>query len=352
LLTTANKYDRFRLLNDPSTLESDLDNPVHAIFSHDNFDYGDNLEHGDFIHKQMQQTLRLASNFLQHDSVLEWFVAPLMGRPLRAQGANGKSKTYLSNPLLNKSDAEKKQLINEVRKALHCLSGCITLSFINKAAVKIEIRPQYLNAYLNQYAESSRGKQFRHDFSFATTIVHEICHAVGVMRRGDMCEPYVQCEHPVAEMGFAWENFMFGAIMNPVDQESDTTNFMTRRVWAEPEAYEAAGGKEWATVPISYIARWFRKDTWDTIAQHGPSAIPPPHTELKMKQVPGRFTIYSDTPEKLAYIQAYKDSWALVYPERYVAGEMNNLEVQSTFVNVEVVSTDALQKTAVPVPPR
>ncbi|KAF2800451.1 hypothetical protein K505DRAFT_370228 [Melanomma pulvis-pyrius CBS 109.77] len=367
LITAANKYDKFQLLNDPCASASNLDNSIHPILRSSNFEYGNDFENGDFIYEKMGQSLRLASMFLQHDSVLEWFVAPLLGRSLQSLHADGKSKqTYLSNPLANKSKKQKRELIDEVRRALHCLSNCVTFRFLDKDpysyartvtdmdapphkhtsactkyftskhAVRIEIRPQYSKIFLDEYEESSRCKQFRHDFNFATVIIHEICHAVGVMRRGDMNEPYLRCDHPRAELGAAWENFMFGAIINPFDQDSDSIGFLMRRIWSDNDAAKLAGGKEWAAVPVSYIAQWFRKDTWDVISESGPAAIPPPHVDLKIisRTNSDYYAVYSDSKEKLRHIQAYKDMHAERYSKAYAANTLTISDIHGTFVDL------------------
>jgi hypothetical protein len=385
LVTAANKHDQFRLLNDPLAPASDLDNPIHPILRHSNFDYGDNTKKGSFMYEKMEQSLQLASMYLQHDSVLEWFVAPLLGSSLQPLYSDGKlGQHYLSNPLANKSEKERKKLINEVRKALHCLSGCITFRFpsmnigsyartltdkarsphehscactkhfTSKHAVKIEVRPQFANFFLNEYQKSSRCKQFRQDFSFATVIVHEICHAVGVMKRGDMVEPYLRCDHPMAELGFAWENFMFGAVINPFDQESDAVGFMMRRIWSDNSAAKKTGGKEWAAVPASYIAKWFQKDTWDRIAQVGPTTILPPHVDLKIISTTGSpyYSMYSDSTEKLRHIQAYKNLMAAKYPALYAANTLTSSDVHGAFVNLYIISTDKLQQTSLVAPTR
>lgn len=385
LVTAANKYDQLRLPNDPFAPASDLDNPIHPLLCRSNFEFGDKWEDADFIYEKMEQSLRLASMYLQHDSVLEWFIAPLLGHPLQSLHPDGKSRqTYLSNPLAKKSGREQKELISEVRKALHCLSGCITFGFpsidmrsyartlidkvkpthehspactryfTSKQAIKIEIRPQFAKFFLADYEESSLCKQFRQDFSFATVIVHEICHAVGVMKRGDMIEPYLRCDHPQAELGFAWENFMFGAVINPSDQESDTVGFMMRRIWSDNTVAKEAGGKEWAAVPASYIAKWFRKDTWNKIAEAGPTALPSPHVDLKIISTTNSpyYAVYSDSSKKLRHIQTYKSLKAARYPYLRATKTLTNTDIHGTFVNLYVVDTNKLQQTTLVAPTR
>ena len=105
LVVAANKNDRFRLHDDEALQVSDLDNLIHPIFHYSNFSNTD---------PHMQQALKLASMFLQYDTTLEFFVSPLFGRVLTADG-----KTYLSDPLLNADDDKRKLLLRDVREALH-----------------------------------------------------------------------------------------------------------------------------------------------------------------------------------------------------------------------------------------
>src|SRR5687768_9082387 len=86
LIAAANEGDRFRLLEDNSISPPDLDNDIHTIFR--GFDSAGPL----------QRTLRLASQFLQHDSVLIFFIPLLFGSEITS-AIDGKPKTYLSDPL-------------------------------------------------------------------------------------------------------------------------------------------------------------------------------------------------------------------------------------------------------------
>jgi hypothetical protein len=321
LMSTANKQDRFKLINDPNVPQPNIDIPIHPIFGPWNF-----TNAAPDTYQKLQQALRLASMFLEYDSVLEWFVAPLLGLPL-LDSLSG--KTYLSDPLANKSKFEKGKLTDMVRRALDCLSHSVTFRFLTNSevkfyarttindrrplhkftctqhfrtpkSVKIELRKQYYDFLQDHYTSSSFCDVLRHDFSLAVSLVHEVCHAVGVMRRNDLNEPWIRLEHlDEPEFGYAWEDFMFGGIINPFDRTSSTISFLMRKIWATDATAYAAGGKEWSAVPMSYIAQWFQKDTWNLIAVHGPTAIPPPTVQLKLRADKHRYIVMSDNYDAL-----------------------------------------------------
>ncbi|KAF2269021.1 hypothetical protein CC78DRAFT_565119 [Lojkania enalia] len=316
LVQAANTNDRFRLLEDPSVPEPNLDVDINPIFRPANFPNA-----GDEIYQRLQPSLRLASMFLYHDSVLEWFVAPLLGQ---TRTCTLSYETYLSNPLINKTDSERKKLINRVRQALRCLAHCIHFRFLDSGherfyarttmfpikpvhkpicipifgspeSVRIDIRIQYYNFLCNDYARASMCERYRQDFSLAVNILHELCHAVGVMRRGDLKEPRIRLDHPKkSEYGYAWENFMFGGVLNPFDRSSDAISFLMRKMWADDEAAMAAGGKDWTAVPVSYLAQWFRTETWNAIAEHGPTVVSPPPVQLRLRKDASRYLVLSD----------------------------------------------------------
>jgi hypothetical protein len=299
LIAAANKNDRFKLLEDDCVHAADLDNPIHPVFSWLDSD------------GSMKQMLLLASQFLAHESTLVFFVPLLYGREL-TKAVSKTTKTCLSDPFSCASSVEREQLIAGVRQALHCLAHTLELRFAkpekhvyartSTSAVRpvytptccrafqrrvtavIEIADRFTHFYdSDEYKNSSRCAQFRHDFLFASTLVHEIAHAVGVMRRGNLIEPYIRADDPDSEWGYAWEHFMFGCVINPQDRTRLGTHLLMRKIWADSEMAEEAGGKEYSDVSAAYVAQWFRKDTWAIIARQGPTAILPPTTHFKIQ---------------------------------------------------------------------
>jgi len=299
IIAAANKHDRYKLLEDDSLPAADLNNPIHPAFKW--FD----------CNGPMRQALLLASQFLAHDSLLTFFAHLIYGRELTATDG-GKHKVYLSDPLNNASDARRQELINGAREALHCLAHSVRFDWMNhgkrvyartmtdsfkpvheaycnafqkRVTTKIELNERFGQFYTDKdgYTASSRCAQFRHDFHFAMTIVHELVHAVGIMRRGHTKEEWIRTDYPDTEWGYVWENFMFGYILNPQDRDRHGTYLLMKKVWAVPALANKHGGKQYSDVPMSWIAQWFRQETWDIIAKHGPSAIPPPETHFKIQ---------------------------------------------------------------------
>ncbi|KAF2660784.1 hypothetical protein K491DRAFT_575360, partial [Lophiostoma macrostomum CBS 122681] len=308
LVAAANKQDRFLLLDDPTIPEPDIDVAIHPIFSASNF-----INATPQIYESLQQSLRFASMFLEHDSVLEWFVSPLLGLPLLDSET---SKSYLSDPLTGKSPGERRELIRRVRKAFECLAHSVHFQFITDKEVKFYARTtlhsfqpvHYWDFFQDHFSTSSLCERLRVDFSLGVGLVHELCHAVGVMRRGNLIEPHVRLTHiDKPEFGYAWENFMFGGIINPFDRTATRLSFLMRKVWADDSKVYPAGGKEWSAVPMSYVARWFRKETWSTIAEHGPTAIPQPtfHLKLRCHEKKG-YTIFADDEQAISHVKALK----------------------------------------------
>ncbi|KAF2179022.1 hypothetical protein K469DRAFT_754105 [Zopfia rhizophila CBS 207.26] len=325
LIETANSQDRFQLLNDPSAPEPDLNIPIHPIFRTCNF-----VNASPLAYRNLQQSLRLASMFLQHDSMLEWFVRPLLGIPLIDVRSR---KTYLSDPFTSKSKAAKKKLITPVQQAFHCLSHCIRFRFVDTGdarffartlihpsqpphtsvctpvfqsphSVVIELRNQNRRFLEGEHSSSSLCDKLRFDFFLAVNLLHEITHALGIMRRGDLNEPFIRLDDPnKSEFGYSWEDFVFGGIFNPFDRTSDRVSFLMQKVWADDEVAYAAGGKEWTAVPMSYIAQWFQMDTWHAIRKRGPTAVSSPAIRLKLRLDRERYTVVADCKDALADVR-------------------------------------------------
>jgi hypothetical protein len=359
LISTANKHDRFKLLDSPSIPVPDIDNDIHPLFQASNF-----ANTNSDTYRELKHTLQLASLFLKYDSVLEWFIAPLLGLPLIESKSK---KIYLSDPLANKSRRGRKILIQKVREALDCLSHSIKFRFVSsdvkyfarttiqtdrsyshgpkcpqyakpRMGVLIEMRGQYQD-FLQKFSTSCpTATRLRHDFSLAVTMFHEIAHAVGVMRRGHLREPYIRLDHPKAEFGYAWENFMFGGVINPFDRASSEIGFLMRKMWTDDSKLTNGGVREWGSVPIAYIAQWFQRRTWQIIEKRGPSAIPPPISHLKLRSYPGQsYVLLSDSLQALEDVRALQSGLVECYKPRYPASVVLLLETKLKLMTPERV---------------
>lgn len=362
LVDIANKNDRYNMLDDDSVLPADLINPIHPIFHQ--------IQDIDQLHLGLQ----LASHFLLHDQLLDFFVPLLYGRVMTDSNS---AKKYLGGPLLHASKAKQAQLRTGVRQALQCLAHHVDISFVGqrkgvwartistgittpltstccqifqrKESPRIEITEWFLKFYKDTdgYAKATRCAQYRHDFLFAITLVHELVHAVGVMRRGDLNEPYYCRDYPGTEWGYAWENFMFGCIINPQEKNRSGTHVLMRKVWADDNTANEHGGKEYCDVSVSWIAKWFRNETWNIIAENGPDAIAPPLTHFKI-QISNElcaWVVYAGDPavqKDMAALDARRIDYEKSHPEsRKLASIIYN---ERTLVE--------LQQSNVPLPQR
>ncbi|KAF1831992.1 hypothetical protein BDW02DRAFT_605194 [Decorospora gaudefroyi] len=327
LIAACNKNDRFKLLEDDGVLPGNLDNHVHPMF------------HWFDCEGPMRQMLQLASHFITHESLLIFFVPLLYGRELTST-VGCTSKTYLSDPLASVCEEKRAIYLAGVREALHCLGHSVSFrfqpptkrvyartirdnegpahtssccpAFQGRYSCRIELADYFRDYYRDgEYEAASLCAQFRHDFLFAATLIHEIVHAIGVMRRGNLNEPYIRVDCPETEWGYGWEHFMFGNVINPQDRTRRGTHLLMRKIWADPKGAERAGGKEYSDVPMSYIAQWFRKETWDTVAEEGPTAIPAPiaHFKIQSSNKFGAWIVSSDCAEIKQELIKFQEDW-------------------------------------------
>ncbi|KAH6642389.1 hypothetical protein C7974DRAFT_303400 [Boeremia exigua] len=351
LINAANKNDRFKLLEDDAVLSANLTNAIHPIF------------HQLKGNCHLRLALQLASHFILHDRLLEFFVPLLYGRQLHDLRS---MKKYLFDPLTHASQPRQAQLLLGVRQALQCLADHLDVSFVapserrvyartiideatpaltsicclkfqGKVSPKIEVSDKFLQFYEDPdgYVKASRCAQYRHDFLLATTLVHEVVHAVGVMRRGDILEPHYRPDYPETEWGYAWENFMFGSIINPQDKNRSGTHLLMRRIWANADTENDKGGKEYCDVSMSWIGQWFRSETWSIIAENGPTAIAPPITHLKIQGS----VVFCDTPAVRKDIADLYKSWHLDQRSPQTVWYKERTQAE-------------LQKSILPIPPR
>ncbi|KAF2243344.1 hypothetical protein BU26DRAFT_403427, partial [Trematosphaeria pertusa] len=371
LVAAANEGDRLKLLNDESVPEGDLDNSIHPIFSDSNFP-GET--------KHMQQAFRLASLFIRYDSVLEFFLPLVYGRTLTDHASK---KQYISNPLASKSDEERALYFEGVREALHCLSHCVTFHWVSNTenrlwartllhsprpthapncttafqydiSTLIELNEKFQQFYDDEetgYRAGTHCDQFRHDFQFAATLIHELAHAFGIMRRGRLLEPYIRLDHPDNEWGYAWENFMFGAVINPQERRQPGTHAHLRKIWAHPDFASQQGGKEYCAIPVSWTAQWFRKETWARIEKEGPSAISPSVVQLKIvaSSKYSRWLVLTDRPETQEAVRKLHDN---AVETRAKAQRTTQEEKELSRALWRLVDSEELQESNVPIPTR
>lgn len=379
LIEACNSNDRFKLLEDNTVPQSNLTNLIHPAL-------------GSFIQSKdsnYRQAFQFASQLLSHDALLSFFVPLLYGRELETQ-VDGSKISFLSDPLANVSDAKRREYLSGVREGLQCIGHRTQIEFVSpvhrvyarttRTATRsthtstcctrfqkaysplIEIADYFKKFYEDGYKNASRCAQFRHDFLFATTLVHELIHAFGVLRRGDLDEPHIRADDPNHEWGWAWENFMFGCIINPQKKIGPGTHLLMRKVWAEDGVAEVAGGKEYCDVPMAWIAQWFREETWAIVAEQGPTAIAPPTTHFKIQSSNklSAWIISSDDEDIKKELRALHNQWKAQSdtPPRRTATALTRAPSPAALASFapriiwRLQTMENLQKSSIPVPVR
>ncbi|CAI6329345.1 unnamed protein product [Periconia digitata] len=366
LVEVANRNDRLKLLNDPSVLPGNFDNEIHSVF-----------QSATLSNNHLKQALQLASLFLQEDRLLEFFIPLTYGC---VQTDLGSGRTYLTNPTAWKSDAQISLYLRGVKKALDCLAHCVYFRFrnpedrlwgrtllLNKkpshtpscskafqhdVSVIIELNGRLRNYYEDEqtgYSTRSKCDQFRHDFQFAATLVHELVHAFGILRRGNMNEPWIRLDLPDHEWGYAWENFAFGAIINPQDRKRSDTHVQLRKTWSN-QVYER-NGKEYSAVPVAWTAQWFRKESWARISAAGLLTIPLPVTRIKFMKFPKlcRWIVMTDVVETKNDIEALHNC---AVKNRLQSPHFSVRDMELCKVDWKYTESAELQKSNVPVTQR
>ncbi|KAF2503114.1 hypothetical protein BU16DRAFT_533386 [Lophium mytilinum] len=319
LIAYANSNDRYRLFNDASVRLPDLEDIIHPVFRRSNF------RDVDFsLYQRMRPSLRLASLFLESEAMLEWYIRPAFGTSMRASQPQ---KVFLSEP--KRSRQRTAEMIREIRSILVGLSYCVEFQFVEELKcfaltckdtsketsylarfwspvftsahpTTIKLRDSSREFIECEYSSSSLCDRLRFDFMFATTILHELTHAFGIMIRGNLREPYYDLADPQAEFGWSWERFALTGVINPFDRTSARVSFLMWKVWLDDDEAYANGGKEWTAVPVQWVSQWFQKSTWDAIAKYGPEAVAPPSCDLKLHCTrDGIYTVLSDNEEAL-----------------------------------------------------
>jgi hypothetical protein len=253
-----------------------LTNAIHPMFHPSRWATGQDQYTRDF-YPEMRAGLQLASLLLTEDSVLGWFTHIAYGDKRRDR--NG--KIYLGHNSYEDSKAAR----DDVRKHFEIMSEVVTFSFIPRAYVGAEYGVSYDSRrdvpynHLVQHPPIDRSRLHRenqgrsrpvctlhidfarffkthHDvvtrsvgyrtmFVFATTLVHEFCHAYGYWL-GFMDEPLYTKGDAIAELGFSWEQVTLGRVMNPLHNETHSCSLLTSinfQTYARPQDRERAIGR-------------------------------------------------------------------------------------------------------------
>ncbi|THV95625.1 hypothetical protein D6D27_03127, partial [Aureobasidium pullulans] len=128
--------------------------------------------------------------------------------------------------------------------------------------------------------ESAR---LRVKFNLATTMVHEVMHALWRCRYFPHVEPYYR-DTRHAELGFQWEQLMYSGVIEGLTTDRGFPYILSTYQWPEPEDEEdnreaLMSHKKWGSgnvpreyaVEMSFIQNFFTLDFWDEVDRYGSS---------------------------------------------------------------------------------
>ncbi|KAF2443364.1 hypothetical protein P171DRAFT_444798 [Karstenula rhodostoma CBS 690.94] len=307
LFAVLNRGDRFNLADDPTVKAGNLENDIHPVFHHSHF-----LGRS----KHLKQALQLASLYLTTPSLLDFYLPLTFGS--FHQVDKRMYRTYV-----RVEEISRELELQCMQGLMRCLSHSLTWEwkdfkagkkwgstryyedhvtdhtdecpvyaddktkhfFKTNTGCKITLNQSLLDYYLDEdtgYVTRSRCEQFRHDFQLALTLGHEIAHAYGAMSQENLREPWLAQDHPKNEQGYAWENFVFGSLIDPVDQNPSGNYIHAHKTWQSRDTRNKYRGCEWTAVPVAWTAQWFRTETWEEIEVYGHRAVALPDPTLKI----------------------------------------------------------------------
>lgn len=221
-----------------------LENEIAPIFRIERWATGPNQLDDDSYY-QLQPALRLATLLITEDCTLGWFARYTFG--CRKQFSSG--KTYISSAEYSESREARDQVETNIRALGKDLTlmlrpasgedgGDYGATYSNKRYLPFvrhfresdwpdtaDDRRRHPVIVLNNdfYQYFSQPLQnaepdiwIRTQFLFATTLVHEVCHAYSMWLNTERDEPLFRKGDLEAELGFSWEKEVLGYICNPV----------------------------------------------------------------------------------------------------------------------------------------
>ncbi|KAH0556815.1 hypothetical protein GP486_005399 [Trichoglossum hirsutum] len=284
LRTRTSKYfydcelRRAGILESLHATPSDLDNPIHPIFSYKNFS-----QLPAPTYKTLALSLRFASLLITEIHCLEWWVFILYGRHLPIQTANKQRSILLPiHPITTAHlSATRDYLLgmaDRINFTFNAKSRAYGIQFRSKAGRNLQLvqLSGKFQGFIEDggFASSSLSQQLRFSFFFALNIVHELSHAVFDTRADSMLskEPYFA--HDVEdgllyrEIGDSWERFVFGCKIQPLDGDKGCPeecgyglHMFTPSAHGEDLIFGA--------VPMEYVSALMSKRGWEAVAERG-----------------------------------------------------------------------------------
>ncbi|MCJ1303109.1 hypothetical protein MMC08_005916 [Hypocenomyce scalaris] len=272
---------------------SNLDNEIHPLLSHDNFD-----DCPQEIYDQVMPACRLATMFLTKDVCMQYWVTLAHGK--REVDAAMTINSRVRQERIREDVPLTATNIAVIRKYLEDLQGKenpIHFTFSrqmplqNTYAVssticdyklqhrlkagdtfrraKIYLHQDYYTAArrLSQLKFPDEAQKLRFNFLLANTLVHELAHVVSMGHVDDemVGREVFLYDSRVNELGEAWEAKTFGGLCCGVNSRADGSHGVAvcqwplKHVFTDPEHEHNI----WYSVPMSYIENIQQKKTWE-----------------------------------------------------------------------------------------
>lgn len=306
---------------------SSLDNQVHPIFDASRFD-----ECPDHIYEQMGPALRLASKFLTEPICCQFWVTLAKGERMLDEEMSSRLgrdayRIRRNAPLTEENVKNVIDLINShgKRRLVHFVFRARPSVGANDTQLgtqhticdyKVglsegpdgELCRSIITLHSDLYVAAAKfsrlrypdvAQKLRFSFLLAVLLVHELCHAVHATHDPpkrqmhdhmfgskysastmSIREPFVLAQTE-AEVGAAWERQMFGGKIDSINGRLDGQCGLSITDWPFPVMDSER--RELFAIPMSFIEKLFRKETWEhkfnlkqlyfRIPRDGPSSI-------------------------------------------------------------------------------
>lgn len=164
-------------------------------------------------------------------------------------------------------------------------SGCGSNVLINEDMLSIlcsKTKPSDYSTNWTPGTDDASGL-LRLRFALATTIVHEIIHALWVAHFGDSQEPFYR-DHRFAELGWTHEAMLYGGAICPISDRVAAPYGLYIQDWPGqitgikyPHLFnygpQATKSNEYFPVPMEWLPKLFTQDFWDEVERFGLDAL-------------------------------------------------------------------------------
>jgi hypothetical protein len=242
-----------------------LRNPIHPMFSIDRWMTG----YGQATHTfydLMTPALKLASLMLTEPCILPWFTHLFYAKRCRTVSASGEEYIYLHPREFEITTADRQRVRDEIDDLTEVVIFMFTPSQYSNSHLgqawgvtspeaeywpwsrhfypedyphlsdealiaashgyhipEITLSDKFARYFKSGYAHSTQSQDFRLQYMFATTLVHELAHAFWMWigrSNYENQEPRWYKQEPYPELGYSWEAITLGRISDPMMDEN------------------------------------------------------------------------------------------------------------------------------------